>query len=754
MFVGVSAASSSWQQVYDSGLYYLYSMEVHRGKLYVGGGDDSRVYSFDGDNWVLAYDPDGDYVTAMTSYMDNLFIGTSYPGKIYTFNGSQWSLSYDVGPTKYVYAFATYNGKLYAGWGDPAAVYVYDGSWQPSALSLAGTYVRSFAVYENKLYASTEGGYIHVFDGNSWTLAYNSLESDVYSLTVFDNKLYAGTGSRGKIYVYDGSGWSVDFDSPQSQIMSFINYGGELYASAAYNGVIYKRVRDNWIEIFDTVQDEVNAFAQYGAKLYAACGYKGVVFSFTEFDFSLSASPDNLQLGRGESKTSTVTVDLVSGVADNVSLSGNWVLRAPADVTAELDVIMGEPPFTVNVTFTTSATALSGTYTYQVTGTWENVSKSVEIVVGVTAPPIAPVLFSPGNGTVLDDLTPTLDWEDTPGAESYTLELATDNLFTYIIWTTATTESQAETATQLSYGTTYYWRVRAANQYGTGEWSDVWLFHLSATPPKVVSVLLEGGAVFVNSTTVSLSLSVQNTVEVSFSTDGIIWSDWELYENVKSYTLPTGDGEKTVYVRARDNQGNVSVPVSVSVTLDQTPTTTTHSLQGTPGPQGYISSVLIQFKAMDATSGVAATYYRVNGGEWKTGDSVLISESGMHVVEYYSVDLAGNAEEITQIRVQVYVPVEVEVPLYVWTALVAIAAVGLSVTYAWHRGKPARRLREIGAERRELERIKRKAERDYFELGRASRETYDSLIRRYKERMAELEREERLLKRKLKKREG
>jgi len=453
MFAAVPVVSSSWEQVYDSGLYYLYSLETYKGKLYVGGGDDSKVYSFDGENWALAYDPDGYYVTAMGVYMDNLFIGTSYPGKIYTFDGSQWALSYDAGANTYIYAFIVYNGKLYAGWGDPAAVYVYDGtSWQASASSLSGSYVRSFAIYDNKLYASTEGGYIHVFDGSSWSLAYDSPESDVYSLIVFDNKLYAGTGSQGKIYVYDGSSWSVDFDSPQSQIMDFIVYGNELYAAAAYDAVIYKFTGDNWIEIFDTVQDEANAFVQYGAKLYTVCGYKGVVFSFTEFDYFLSASPSEVQLSRSDTKNSTVSVNLVSGVADNVVLSGEWIGGTPSGVTATISETRGEPPFSATVTFTTATDVTSQTYTYRVTGTWENTTKSTDITVHVTAPPVAPTLFSPTDGAMLDDLTPTLQWEPAPEADSYTVQLATDNLFTYVVLNSSTTTGESGRPTSMAQG--------------------------------------------------------------------------------------------------------------------------------------------------------------------------------------------------------------------------------------------------------------------------------------------------------------
>ena len=41
-------------------------------------------------------------------------------------------------------------------------------------------------------------------------------------------------------------------------------------------------------------------------------------------------------------------------------------------------------------------------------------------------------------------------------------------------------------------------------------------------------------------------------------------------------------------------------------------------------------------------SGVAATHYRVDGAAWRTGTSVLVSGDGVHTLEFYSVDGAGN----------------------------------------------------------------------------------------------------------------
>jgi hypothetical protein len=60
----------------------------------------------------------------------------------------------------------------------------------------------------------------------------------------------------------------------------------------------------------------------------------------------------------------------------------------------------------------------------------------------------------------------------------------------------------------------------------------------------------------------------------------------------------------------------------------------------------YVSAVEITFTATDDMSGVAETYYRVNGGTWETGTVATVSDDGEHTVEYYSVDNVGNEEDV------------------------------------------------------------------------------------------------------------
>lgn len=50
-------------------------------------------------------------------------------------------------------------------------------------------------------------------------------------------------------------------------------------------------------------------------------------------------------------------------------------------------------------------------------------------------------------------------------------------------------------------------------------------------------------------------------------------------------------------------------------------------------------------------SGCANTYYQIDGGGYVVGNSVLISTEGTHTIEYYSLDNAGNAENVKSVTV-------------------------------------------------------------------------------------------------------
>jgi hypothetical protein len=78
---------------------------------------------------------------------------------------------------------------------------------------------------------------------------------------------------------------------------------------------------------------------------------------------------------------------------------------------------------------------------------------------------------------------------------------------------------------------------------------------------------------------------------------------------------------------------------------------TTASLSGTIySGSVYDTAVKVTLSATDATSGVAHTYYSIDGGGYATyGGAFTISALGTHTVRYYSKDVAGNVESVKSV---------------------------------------------------------------------------------------------------------
>ncbi|MBI5116666.1 hypothetical protein HZA56_09360 [Candidatus Poribacteria bacterium] len=104
----------------------------------------------------------------------------------------------------------------------------------------------------------------------------------------------------------------------------------------------------------------------------------------------------------------------------------------------------------------------------------------------------------------------------------------------------------------------------------------------------------------------------------------------------------TAEGDHTATYYSVDMAGNQEAPKSISVKLDWTPPVTANDY----GSAGVCVSAdaVITLSASDNLSGIAHTYYSIDGGAQVEGTSVNITAEGDHTVAYYSVDVAGNTE--------------------------------------------------------------------------------------------------------------
>ena len=182
-----------------------------------------------------------------------------------------------------------------------------------------------------------------------------------------------------------------------------------------------------------------------------------------------------------------------SGIAIPTTLSWNAANNA---TTYRLQVSTSNF-FTILVTDSSNITSLSllvpglkystqyfwrvKTYSRNGEGSWSVVRKFTTVAAPVS-PPAAPVLASPLNNTNGLSLAPTLSWNAAVNASTYQVQVATSSSFQAPITDLSNITALSVPLSGLANNTQYFWRVRASNAVGTGNWSAVWNFTTLAQP--------------------------------------------------------------------------------------------------------------------------------------------------------------------------------------------------------------------------------------------------------------------------------
>lgn len=122
-----------------------------------------------------------------------------------------------------------------------------------------------------------------------------------------------------------------------------------------------------------------------------------------------------------------------------------------------------------------------------------------------------PALNTPNDGDLLTDNRPSFDWDNSTGANRYTIQIARDPRFQNLVLTASPYNSQFTPGKNLPPGVTLYWRVRGEHPiYGPGLWSVVYSF-TTANPPRQPSPLSPANGSLVHTDTPALIWSFSST---------------------------------------------------------------------------------------------------------------------------------------------------------------------------------------------------------------------------------------------------
>jgi hypothetical protein len=224
------------------------------------------------------------------------------------------------------------------------------------------------------------------------------------------------------------------------------------------------------------------------------------------------------------------------------------------------------------------------------------------------------------------------------------------------IWDTEPWEtpaaSKAWTLTPGDGAKVVYYQVKDSNGDLSSTYSDSIV--LDTTPPTG-TIVINGGAAYTTSRTVTLTLSASDATssvyQMHFSENMGAWGSWVAYATTYTYNLIiAGDGNKDVDVQFMDSAGNTSPEWSIydTIVLDTTPPT--GSIVINDGASTTTSvSVTLSLTYGDATSGVSQVRYSNDGiwdtEPWETPAATkawtLTSGDGLKTVWYQVMDNAG-----------------------------------------------------------------------------------------------------------------
>lgn len=137
---------------------------------------------------------------------------------------------------------------------------------------------------------------------------------------------------------------------------------------------------------------------------------------------------------------------------------------------------------------------------------------------------------------------------------------------------------------------------------------------LDTTPPSISSFRINNNATYSTSSSVSLNYSVSGASRVRYKNGGSSYTSWEGYSPTRGWTVPTPDGNKTVYAEYSDFATN-TVSTNDSIILDTTaPSGSFYINGGNPAyTMGY--GVTLYSSVSDNISGVT-TRVKNSGGSY------------------------------------------------------------------------------------------------------------------------------------------
>lgn len=328
--------------------------------------------------------------------------------------------------------------------------------------------------------------------GNTWFTQYiNNTTGVNYKLFFLDeNRGWAGCG-KGNVLLTTNSGinWTLvqTGTSVNSECCLFLNPNTGFVAGT--NGILLKSTNGgyNWsLSQSGTLQplDEIFFINQTTGLI---SGGSGIILKTTNQGLTWETKPS----GTNQWLYSMKFVDNNTGWAVGGNIPNSSLILQTTNTGETWQQQNTSTFFLYDVFFINSLTGWAA-------GVNGVLLKTINGGLTQTAPPL---LISPPNNTPDVSTSPTMTWGVSQGATSYRIQISTVANFFVISDSASTTNTQYTVPPgKLSAGYTYFWRVNASNNVSTSNWSNVWSFSTSLTPPAPVLISPANGYIGTSTT--------------------------------------------------------------------------------------------------------------------------------------------------------------------------------------------------------------------------------------------------------------
>lgn len=471
---------------------------------------------------------------------------------------------------------------------------------------------------------------------------------------------YAYLGGPFLVMTYDNDGWGIDnMDRVAAHEIGHIFYATDEYDGATeYSGYLnvsdvegsgaLMDTGDWWLSTGtkgqigwrdtdnDGIQDIVDTFPDTSLNPYfpdpignATLDYTG---SVTEVPY-----PNSNPHGTGMN----VTINIITSVQFRIDY-GAWINANATDGIFDETV--------EDLTFTTSSLS-SGTHTIETRG--------------INSVGNAETSYSSDTVTIKDSNPPTTihDYDGLWRTADFNINLtATDDFSgvaeTYYKINDGSTQNvsingQPIITTEDANNSLEYWSLDNADNEELPH-KTLTGIKLDKTAPTG-SITINNRDAYTNSTSVTLTLNATDETsgvyQVRFCNDSL-WDTepWETPSPTKAWTLPIGDGTKTVYYQVGDLAGLASNTYSDTIVLDTDPPKIL-GISPENGTEIKSSTIKATWSGTDETSGIYHYEIRLNNGSWiNTGTNTTYTftgtRDGNHVLDIKTVDRANNSRQV------------------------------------------------------------------------------------------------------------